>query len=73
VLTAHGKPQLDEDDARVRPHFLQRGHLLKELVDLGRRREAHHLLHARSIIVRTVKDDDLPAGRKVVDVALEVP
>src|SRR5262249_46904425 len=60
------------DDTRGDDVTLEPGTVFDELVALLLRAEPHHTLHPRPVIPAAVEDDDLAAGREMLNVALGV-
>src|SRR3546814_14655663 len=56
------QPVLEQHDAVVDQHLLERRYLLQERLDLCVGREAHHLLDAGAVVPAAVEQHDL-AGR----------
>ncbi len=73
LLARDVEPQLDQDDAGLRQHSLEPGHIEQELLGLLRRAEVHHLLDARAVVPGAVEHHPFAAGRQVAHIALEVP
>ena len=69
----HAEPVLDQDDPGADEHPLELRAGAVELLDLLRRREAHHPLDAGAVVPAAVEQDHLAGGGQVRDVALEVP
>src|SRR5450755_147831 len=46
---------------------------MEEFLALLRRAETHHALDAGAVVPAAVEQDDLPAGRQVGGIALEIP
>ncbi|OIQ67042.1 hypothetical protein GALL_513850 [mine drainage metagenome] len=72
-LIGDGKPVFDDADARADQHTFEFGDVVKELLDLRLRGEAHHALDACAVIPRAVEQHALAARGQVGDVALEIP
>ena len=67
------QPIFDEQDAVVGELALELGNRVQERVGFLRRAEPHDFLDARAIVPAAIEQDDLALGRKMLDVALEVP
>jgi hypothetical protein len=67
------EPQLGEREAALVQHLLEQRGLAQEDLVLALGAEAHHPLDAGAVVPGPVEQHDLPGGRELGDVAVEVP
>lgn len=72
LLVRDRKPVFDQQNSGAEEHALEVGRRAEKLVDLFLRRPAHDTLDSGAIVPAPVKDDDLPGGGEVLEVALPV-
>ena len=71
--TVHVEPDLDEGDAVLDQHLLERTDLCKEALALFGGAEAEHMLDHGAVVPGAVEEGDFSAARQLADVALEIP
>src|SRR6202041_2026555 len=84
VVDAHEKPQVllvvgdrepvfDQHDPRAHEKALEVGYGSEEVLVFLVGAKAHHPFDASAVVPAAVKQHDLAAGRKMLNVALEIP
>src|SRR5262249_27362720 len=69
-LVAHLEPELDQLRSAFDDMLFEIRRELEEALVLVIAAEAHHTLDPGAVVPAAIKDDDLPAGRKMLHVAL---
>src|SRR5271165_5351246 len=73
LLVIHGKPVLDEDDARANQHFFEEGARSQELLIFVLCAEAHDALNAGAVVPAPVEQHDLTGRGQFRYISLEIP
>src|SRR5258708_11139551 len=67
------KPVLDQIDARTHQHLLEKRACAQKLAIFSLCTEAHHTFDPRTVVPAAIEQHDLPGGREVLNVPLEIP